>query len=316
LAADEFPAIEIRHLRKQYGRVVAVDDLNLTVPAGAICGLIGPNGAGKTTTLKILATLIAPTSGEAYVWGLNVVREARAVRQVMGYMPDAFGVYNDLKVWEYLDFFAACYGMPEARRRSVTDELLALVDLADKRNEYVDHLSRGMKQRLGLARALINDPKVLLLDEPASGLDPRARVELRELLKELGAMGKTILISSHILAELADMCTHIAVIDHGRLVAAGPVDEFIFGANLRAVLVRVLGPAGPAQQTLERFGPVRVVSENGAQSELLVDLPAEPEAQAEALAALVKAGVRVVSFAERASGLEEVFLQVTREAGG
>ncbi len=309
-------AIETRNLRKQYGRVVAVDDLNLTVPVGAICGLIGPNGAGKTTTLKILATLISPTSGEAYVWGLNVVREAQGVRQVMGYMPDAFGVYNDLKVWEYLDFFAACYGMPEARRRSVIDELLALVDLADKRNEYVDYLSRGMKQRLGLARALINDPKVLLLDEPASGLDPRARVELRELLKELGAMGKTILISSHILAELADMCTHIAVIDRGRLVAAGPVDEFIFGTNLRAVLVRVLGPAAPALEVLQRFGPTGVVTEDGAQAELLAELPADPEAQAEALAALVQAGVRVVSFAERASGLEEVFLQVTQGAGG
>jgi len=309
-------AIEIRNLRKQYGRVVAVDGLNLTVPVGAICGLIGPNGAGKTTTLKILATLIAPTSGEAYVWGFHVVREAQAVRQVMGYMPDAFGVYNDLKVWEYLDFFAACYGMPEARRRSVTDELLALVDLADKRNEYVDYLSRGMKQRLGLARALINDPKVLLLDEPASGLDPRARVELRELLKELGAMGKTILISSHILAELADMCTHIAVIDRGRLVAAGPVDEFIFGTNLRAVLVRVLGPAAPALGVLQQFGPARVVGEDGAQAELLAELPADPEAQAEALAALVREGVRVVSFAERASGLEEVFLQVTQGAGG
>ncbi len=316
MAEGEFAAIETRNLRKQYGRVVAVDDLNLTVPAGAICGLIGPNGAGKTTTLKILATLIAPTSGEAYVWGLNVVREPQAVRQVMGYMPDAFGVYNDLKVWEYLDFFAACYGMPEARRRAVTDELLALVDLADKRNEYVDYLSRGMKQRLGLARALINDPKVLLLDEPASGLDPRARVELRELLKELGAMGKTILISSHILAELADMCTHIAVIDRGRLVAAGPVDEFIFGPNLRAVLVRVLGPAAPALEVLERFGPARVISEDGAQAELLVELPPEPEVQADALAALVAGGVRVVSFSERASGLEEVFLQVTRSPGG
>jgi len=309
-------AVEIRNLRKRYGRVVAVDDLNLTVPVGAVCGLIGPNGAGKTTTLKILATLIPPTSGEAYVWGFNVVREAQAVRQVMGYMPDAFGVYNDLKVWEYLDFFAACYGMPEARRRSVTDELLALVDLADKRNEYVDYLSRGMKQRLGLARALINDPKVLLLDEPASGLDPRARVELRELLKELGAMGKTILISSHILAELADMCTHIAVIDRGRLVAAGPVDEFIFGTNLRAVLVRVLGPAAPALGVLQRFGPAKVVGDDGTQAELLAELPADPEAQAEALAALVREGVRVVSFAERASGLEEVFLQVTRGAGG
>lgn len=316
MAANEFPAIETRNLRKQYGRVVAVDDLNLTVPAGAICGLIGPNGAGKTTTLKILATLIAPTSGEAYVWGINVVRDPQAVRRVMGYMPDAFGVYNDLKVWEYLDFFAACYGMPEGRRRSVTDELLALVDLADRRNEYVDYLSRGMKQRLGLARALINDPKVLLLDEPASGLDPRARVELRELLKELGAMGKTILISSHILAELADMCTHIAVIDRGRLVAAGPVDEFVFGTSLRAVLVRILGPAAPALEVLKQFGLARIVSDDGVQAELLVELPAEPEAQADALGALVRGGVRVVSFAERASGLEEVFLQVTRGTGG
>ena len=192
--------IELRDLTKRYGDLKAVDSLNLTIDQGAVFGFIGPNGAGKTTTMRILTTLLRPTSGEARIAGHSVVDDPRAVRRAIGYMPDYFGVYEDMKVWEYLDFFAACYDVPASIRPGMIGDLLALVDLSHKREAYVESLSRGMKQRLCLARTLTHDPQVLILDEPASGLDPRARIEMRELLRELQKMGKTIFFSSHILA--------------------------------------------------------------------------------------------------------------------
>src|SRR5687767_3720433 len=213
------PTIETKELSKRYKNVHAVKNLNLNVEEGAIYGFVGPNGAGKTTTMHILTTLLQPTSGEAYVAGYSATRQPRDVRRVIGYMPDFFGVYDDMKVWEYLDFFAACYDIPEVERPPLIRDLLELVDLSHRAEDMVDSLSRGMKQRLCLARTLAHDPQVLILDEPASGLDPRARIEIRELLVELSKMGKTIFFSSHILADVAEICTHIGIVDLGRVVA-------------------------------------------------------------------------------------------------
>ena len=198
--------IEIRNLTKKYGNFTALNELNLQIDAGVVFGFVGANGAGKSTTFSILATLLAPTSGEAFVNGVNVIEKPEEVRKYLGYMPDFFGVYDQLKVEEYLDFYGASYGLTAELRKKLIPELLELVNLTDKRTSYVDLLSRGMKQRLCLARTLIHDPKVLILDEPASGLDPRARTEMRDILKHLKSMGKTILISSHILPELAEVC--------------------------------------------------------------------------------------------------------------
>src|SRR6266851_2215071 len=223
------PMIEIKHLRKEYKDKPepAVKDLCLELEQGDIFGFIGPNGAGKTTTIKMLATLLTPTAGTAYVNGIDVVRQPELVRAVVGYMPDFFGVYDDIKVWEYLDFFAAAYRIPKDKRPQIIDDVLTLTDLNVKKDSYVESLSRGMKQRLCLAKTLVHDPKVLLLDEPASGLDPRARIEIKELLKELKNMGKTIIISSHILPELADFCNKIGIIEQGELVVSGEVQAIM-----------------------------------------------------------------------------------------
>ncbi len=217
--------IEIQNLTKKFGSFTALDQLTMTVGEGVVFGFVGANGAGKSTTFSILATLLSPSSGDAFINGKSVVKEPKEVRKLIGYMPDFFGVYDQLKTDEYLDFYGACYGLSEKQRKVLIPQLLELVNLTDKRYEYVDLLSRGMKQRLCLARSLIHDPKVLILDEPASGLDPRARVEMREIIKQLKQMGKTILISSHILPELAEMCDEIGVIDRGKLIAHGNVDS-------------------------------------------------------------------------------------------
>ena len=216
--------------------------IDLAIDQGEIFGLVGPNGAGKTTTLRMLATLLRPDAGTAEIDGWSVTRNPDEVRRVLGFMPDAFGVYDDMKVWEYLDFFARCYGLPAAGRRRMIGDLLELVDLGDRRDAYVQDLSRGMQQRLCLAHALVHDPQVLLLDEPASGLDPRARVELRELLRELRSMGKTIVISSHILPELEELCTSVAIVDRGQVLAQGRVAEIERRLRFGAVL-RVRAPA-------------------------------------------------------------------------
>ncbi|HEY8487462.1 MAG TPA: ABC transporter ATP-binding protein, partial [Thermaerobacter sp.] len=236
------PAIVTRNLQRTFGRVRALAGIDMVVPRGAVYGFIGPNGAGKTTCLRILAGLLEPSGGEARVCGLDVARQRDGLPGVIGYMPDFFGVYDDLTVTEYLDFYAACYGLrgPAARRRR--DALLELVDLADKAGEMVNHLSRGMKQRLGLARALIHDPQVLLLDEPASGLDPAARIEFRELIRELAAMGKTLVVSSHILSELADFCTHVGILHRGRLLVSGTMAEVLAAVRRRSARVHLVVP--------------------------------------------------------------------------
>ncbi len=219
--------IQIKDLTKTYRELTAVRGLNLTIDKGDVFGFIGPNGAGKTTTIKVLATLLEPTTGAAYVDGVDVVRNPLEVRRLIGYMPDFFGVYDDVKVWEYLDFFAAAYKIPVNKRKGIIDDVLELTDLTAKREAYVESLSRGMKQRLCLSKTLVHDPKVLLLDEPASGLDPRARIEFRALLKELQSMGKTIFVSSHILPELADFCNVVGIMERGHLIVSGRVDDIV-----------------------------------------------------------------------------------------
>ena len=310
---DAPAAVETIALRKTYGSLVAIDHLDLRVPAGTIYGLIGPNGAGKTTTFSVLSTLLTPTSGAASIMGHDPVEDPVEVRRVLGYMPDFFGVYDDVKVREYLDFFAAAYRLPASSRRAVVSDLLELVDLSHKAESFVDSLSRGMKQRLGLARALVHDPKVLILDEPASGLDPRARVELRELMLELQRMGKTVLISSHILSELEEVCTYIGILEAGRLLVQGrPSEIAMTGQGGRNFRVRLADPAaGPAAiAALAAHEGVSLPAE--AEGAVTFLLSGDDSAAAAVLADLVGAGLSVVEFREVTTGLEELFMQVTK----
>jgi ABC-2 type transport system ATP-binding protein len=314
--------IEIQGLTKQYGKLTALNDLNLNVEEGAVVGFIGPNGAGKTTTMRILTTLLKPTSGKAWVAGHSVLDEPHAVRRVIGYMPDFFGVYEDMKVWEYLDFFAACYDIPRPVRSGMIDDLLSLVDLNHKKEDFVESLSRGMKQRLCLARTLAHDPQVLILDEPASGLDPRARIEMRELLRELKNMGKTIFFSSHILSEVADVCTSIAILEAGNLIAYGDMAEMKKQLRPhRSIEIRVLGadrPDGlaPLQEALlqaPQVGEITAAPEAGLPPDTVrIDFMGDDRQLGHLLAKLVSQGVPVVSFSEHTGDLEDVFLQVTR----
>ena len=303
-------------LVKRYDRTVAVAGIDLAIDQGEIFGLVGPNGAGKTTTLRMLATLLRPDAGTAEIDGWSVTRNPDEVRRVLGFMPDAFGVYDDMKVWEYLDFFARCYGLPAAGRRRMIGDLLELVDLGDRRDAYVQDLSRGMQQRLCLAHTLVHDPQVLLLDEPASGLDPRARVELRELLRELRSMGKTIVISSHILPELEELCTSVAIVDRGQVLAQGRVGEIErrlrFGAVLR---VRLLLEGDELVAARDRFAAEADVASATILPDGTVELGfrGDDAAAARLLAEVVAAGLPVASFARAASDLEELFLQVTAD---
>jgi ABC-2 type transport system ATP-binding protein len=305
-------------LVKRYNGTLALAGLDLEVGAGEIYGLVGPNGAGKTTTLRILATLLAPTSGDAEIAGVSVRRNPGEARRVLGFMPDVFGVYDDMKVWEYLDFFARCYGIPADRRRRMVADLLELVDLGEKRDAYVQGLSRGMQQRLCLAHTLVHDPQVLLLDEPASGLDPRARVELRELLRELRTLGKTIVISSHILSELEELCTSVAIVDRGRILAEGRVAEIEGRLRVGAVLrVGVVGDEGAIEAARAHFttDPDVASAERRDGGVIELGFRGDDEAAAGLLARAVAARVMVSSFARAASDLEELFLQVTARDG-
>ena len=303
-------------LVKRYPGTVAVAGLDLDVADGEIFGLVGPNGAGKTTTLRILATLLRPTSGEAEVAGISVTKNPDDARRVLGFMPDVFGVYDDMKVWEYLDFFARCYGIPAARRRRMIGDLLDLVDLGERRNAYVQGLSRGMQQRLCLAHTLVHDPQVLLLDEPASGLDPRARVELRELLRELRSLGKTIVISSHILPELEELCTSVAIVDHGRVLAQGRVSDIERRLRAGAVLrVKLLADDAGFETARTWFAEQPFVASAALNPDGTIEIGfrGDDQATSRLLVAAVTAGLPVMTFARAASDLEELFLQVTAQ---
>ncbi len=312
------PIIEIRNLKKTYGKLTAVHDLSLAVEPGAIFGFVGPNGAGKTTTMRILTTLMAPTSGEAYVSGHSVTKDPRSVRRAIGYMPDFFGVYDDMTVWEYLDFFGACYEIPESKRASINKDLLELVDLAHRRDDRVEGLSRGMKQRLALARTLAHDPQVLILDEPASGLDPRARIEIRELLVELSRMGKTIFFSTHILADVAEICTDVGIIEAGTLVAMGKLEEMQRRLMPhRRIHVTLLGRIEEAQAALAATEGVTGVNvedqvEPPGRSEIVVEYNGDDTAVSAILAKLVSTGIPVVHFSEDVRDMEAVFMHATK----
>lgn len=303
--------IETKNLTKNYGNLTAVDDLNLTIKDGDIFGFIGPNGAGKTTTMRILVTLLEPTRGKASINGLDVRRHGKKVRRLVGYMPDFMGVYDDLKVFEYLEFFAAAFGIERKKRKSIVEGVLELTDLQSKRSVTVDSLSRGMQQRLGLARVLIHDPKVLILDEPASGLDPRARIEIRELLRELKRMGKTIMISSHILSELEEICDHIGIIEHGRLVFSGTLEEILSRLGIQSkVRVRVANNQNKAVELLTALPQIRQVQVFG--DYIAVTFREGKDGDGIIARTLVNADLDIVSIQPERLKLDDAFLQLTK----
>ncbi len=303
--------IEITNFGKHYGDFVAVANLNLKIPAGEMFGFIGPNGAGKSTTIRFLATLLQATHGEGTVNGHSVTRDPIAVRRSIGYMPDNFGVYDGMKVWEFLDFFAVAYQVPAARRKEVLSDVLELLDLTHKRDDYVNGLSRGMKQRLCLAKTLVHDPPVLILDEPASGLDPRARLEVKALLKELRKMGKTILISSHILTELADCCTSIGIIERGQLLLHGPIDKVYRQINKnRHIEVRFTGSPEAGIGLIQSDPNVKRVDVNARTC--VFEMVGQDADVQRLMRQLVAADCGLISFAEREPTLEDVFMMVTK----
>ncbi|MHC4639031.1 MAG: ABC transporter ATP-binding protein [Planctomycetota bacterium] len=303
--------IQTKKLTKNYGNLTALSELDVTIDDGDIFGFIGPNGAGKTTTMRILATLLAPTSGQAFIDGLDVTKQGKKVRRLVGYMPDFMGVYDDLKVFEYLEFFAAAFDIERKKRKSIVEGVLELTDLKSKQNATVDSLSRGMQQRLGLARVLIHDPKVLVLDEPASGLDPRARIEIRELLRELKRMGKTIMISSHILSELEEICDHVGIIEHGKLVFSGTLDQIRDRMGIQSkVRVRVAEGREKAVELLSalpQIQDVQVVNDF-----IAVTFGEGQDGDGLVARTLVQGGIDIISLEPEQLKLDEAFLQLTK----
>ncbi len=310
-AAPPIPAVQTYGLTRMYGTIAALSGLDLTVNKGDLFGFIGSNGAGKTTTLRILATFLAPSAGTAQILGHDVVRDADAVRHVIGYMPDFFGVYKDMEVTEYLDFFGACYKIPTAQREKTVNDVLELVGLSEKKGALIGALSRGMQQRLGLARVLIHDPQLLLLDEPASGLDPRARIEMMAILQELQRLGKTIIISSHILSELQTLCNRVAIIEKGKLIYSGAVqgvrDQMSQG---RVIWARVSSDQAKAIELLKARPEISEVTT--ADGEMKITLASQDTDHSIIADVLVRGGAKLVELREDEIGLEEVFMRVTR----
>lgn len=310
--------IETKNIVKSFNKFTAVNGLSLEVPSGSIYGFVGPNGAGKTTTMRMLTTLSRPDSGEAWVAGYSVLKDRRQVRRSIGYMPDEFGVYDDLRVWEYLDFFAACYDISENERKSLIGDLLELVDLSHRRDDMVDKLSRGMKQRLSLARTLAHDPAILILDEPASGLDPRARIEIRELMVELAKMGKTIFFSTHILADVENICTHVGIIEAGQMVMQGSMDELRSELTAdRAVIVTVKDDEIAEQvKTLvsgrDDVAGVQIIEPKGGRSRVQIDFTGDDDGVAALNSLLSKADIMIFGFSEETKDLESMFMRVTK----
>lgn len=313
--------VKTQDLRKVYerGKFVAVEGLSLHVPAGAIYGFVGPNGAGKTTTMRMLTTLTRPTSGEAWIDGYNVAEEPRNVRQSIGYMPDKFGVYEDMRVWEYLDFFAACYDIPEKERKTLIGDLLELVDLTHRRDDMVDKLSMGMKQRLSLARTLAHDPKVLILDEPASGLDPRARVEIRELFVELAKMGKTIFFSTHILADVQEVCTHVGIIEGGKMIAEGSMADMKAQLAPHTTFLVIVKEASDVDKVqalaaaLPEVGAIEQLEPEGGRPRLRMVFTGDEDGAIALRRRLFAAeDIGIVDIKEEHYDLESVFMSITK----
>lgn len=306
--------LEVQQLTKSYGPFLAVKGVDFTLQPGDIFGFIGSNGAGKTTTIRMLATLLEPSSGTATLNGIDILKNPMEIRKRIGYMPDFFGLYDDVKVWEYLDFFAHVYRIPARERPAVIDNVLELTDLTVKKDAFVQSLSRGMQQRLCLARCLVHDPELLLLDEPASGLDPRARAELKELILELGRMGKIVIVSSHILPELATFCNKVGIIERGKMLAIGPVDEIVAGLRPhRTIEARLLSDTTSAADYLRAHPAVLSVRGNDARS-VTFDIGGDDGDQSLVLANLISAGHQVFGFQETKADLEDVFMALTTGA--
>lgn len=303
--------LTLDNITKRYGKITAVDNLSLKIQEGQIFGFVGPNGAGKTTTLKIIATLLKQTSGNIYIDDIEVSTNVKEVRSIIGYMPDFFGVYDNLKVDEYLEFYSDLAGIQYREAKSIISDLLDLVELNSKKNEYVDSLSRGMKQRLCLARSLVHNPKLLILDEPASGMDPRARVQMKRILRELGKMGKTILISSHILPELSELCTNIGIIEKGRMVESGTVDEIMKKSiSSNNVRIKVLDSVQNAVKLLQEDSTITYVY--GEDNKIEFSYQGDDKNMVKIIKRLVNNDIPVVSFSPIENNLEEIFMKVTK----
>ena len=306
------PILKTEALTKVYGTHTALDQLNLTVHQGEVFGYIGPNGAGKTTTFRILAGLLDPTSGKAVIAGNDVTGDKDAIKRLVGYLPDNFGVYPTLRVWEYLDFFAAAYRVPKKERKERIDKCLTIANSSEFRDKLMGALSRGMKQRVGIAKTLLHDPQVIILDEPAATIDPRARVQMRQLLRELADLGKAVLVSSHILPELADVCDTVGILGAGKMIAMGPVQEMLRNVRQkRLIAVQVLRGKEQAQQVLAQApGEWQAVGEdNGV---LRYEVQADEKQLAEALLSLLRNKIPVVTYSELPADLEDVFMSLTK----
>lgn len=303
--------LKIENLCKSYGKFQAVNSLNLEVPTGEIFGFVGPNGAGKTTTMKIICGLLSASSGKVYIDGINVIDKPRALKSRIGYMPDFFGVYDDLKVMEYLEFYASIYNIKGSESKKVCLDLLELVDLMDKKDFYVDSLSRGMKQRLCLARSLVHNPDLLILDEPASGMDPRARVEMKEIVRTLRSMGKTIIVSSHILPELSELCTSLVIMERGRAVMSGTVEEIVKRVyHSQLIRIKVLDKMDETVRILQEFPDVVGLDVKGPNL-LEASFRGDDEFMSNLLVRLIQNNIPVVSFNQLDGSLEDIFMKVT-----
>lgn len=302
--------LQINKLCKRYGKFQALNNLDLSIPKGEVFGFIGPNGAGKTTTMKIICGLLSATSGEVYVDGIDAIKNKKEIKRKIGYMPDFFGVYDNLKAMEYMEFYASMYGIVGDGARKTCRELMALVNLSDKEDAYVDGLSRGMKQRLCLARCLVHNPELLILDEPASGLDPRARFEVKEILKNLSSMKKTIIISSHILPELAEMCTSIGVMERGHLVINGSIDDILMNAKGSSPLhIQIVDNQETAIRLLKENPAVEKLSIRN--DEIIVSYMGTEQDEANLLKQLILNDVAVSGFVREQGNLENIFIELT-----
>ncbi|EMS72238.1 ABC transporter ATP-binding protein [Ruminiclostridium cellobioparum] len=303
--------LRIENLCKSYGKFRAVNDLNLHIPKGEIFGFVGPNGAGKTTTMRIICGLLDATSGKVYADGIDVIDRPKELKRKIGYMPDFFGVYDDLKVMEYLEFYASIYNIKGADSRKICQDLLELVDLTDKKDFYVDSLSRGMKQRLCLARSLVHNPELLILDEPASGMDPRARIEMKEILRTLKSMGKTILVSSHILPELAELCTAIGIIEKGRIVMSGTVDEITRKVyHTQTIRIKVIDRLEEAIRVLQEYPDIDGINPVG-DNEVEASFNGDEVFMNALLVRLIQNNIPVTAFNQLDGNLEDIFMKVT-----